>query len=261
QGLVELLAPDLEPGRQAERRPELLRRLVDGEPWPVGRDLEEDAAGLAVVDRLEVPAVDHRGDVAAGPQQQLAPALLRVRVLRAPRDVVDRAGRFPALGAFGRFDDVDDGVRSAGAGGEARAVGFLAALTKAHGAGEEVQGRGRLGDGEGHRVEAADRVVFADRRLGPRLPAIVRRLADELERDAVGVAERYGVGVEPADPAVLDPELAQPAAPPVERGGRHRERDGRDLPAPHLLLRPGRPAEEGHRGAWRAQVVAKVDVV
>src|SRR5205814_3185195 len=62
---VQLLAANLEPGRKAELRAQLLRLLVDREARTVGRDLEENAAGLAVVDRLEVPAVDHRCDVAA----------------------------------------------------------------------------------------------------------------------------------------------------------------------------------------------------
>src|SRR6266581_1857820 len=93
QYLVEALAPHLEPGRQAQHASQLLRRLVDGEARTVGRDLEQHPARLAVVDRLEVPAVDHGRDVAAGGDQLLTPRLLCVGVGGSPRDVVDGADR------------------------------------------------------------------------------------------------------------------------------------------------------------------------
>src|SRR5690349_5696481 len=60
QYLIEKLAPHPKPGRQAQCSSQLLRRLVDCEARSVRRDLEQDAAGLAVVDGLEVPPVDDR---------------------------------------------------------------------------------------------------------------------------------------------------------------------------------------------------------
>src|SRR5207253_11406132 len=79
QDLVQPVAPHLEPGRQAESGADLLGRLVDGEARTVGGDLEQDATRLAEIDRFEIPAVDHRGHVAAGCQQRVSPPHLCIR--------------------------------------------------------------------------------------------------------------------------------------------------------------------------------------
>ncbi len=44
----------LQEGRQRQALAEVLRILVEGEAGPVGRNLEEDAARLAEVDRAEL---------------------------------------------------------------------------------------------------------------------------------------------------------------------------------------------------------------
>src|SRR6266513_5774682 len=77
--------------RQRQLLAEALERLVDGEAGPCRRDLEEDAAGLAEVDRLEVEAVDDRSRACARRRHALVPGLVLLR-RRCPRDVVDRAG-------------------------------------------------------------------------------------------------------------------------------------------------------------------------
>ena len=72
------------------------RVAVDGEAGPVVGDLEEHAAGLAEVDRVEVVAVDD----ARGRHAGLAQVLLPARVLgdrRAPRHVMDRARALAAV--------------------------------------------------------------------------------------------------------------------------------------------------------------------
>jgi hypothetical protein len=48
---LECLALFLEPRRQRQRLSERLGGLVDEEPRDVGRDLDQDAVGLAEVDR------------------------------------------------------------------------------------------------------------------------------------------------------------------------------------------------------------------
>src|SRR4051812_14890082 len=77
--------------RDAELLAEPVRVLVDGEAGREGRDLEEDAARLAEVDRPEVVAVLHRGDETAGVGSSPLPGELVV-VLGRPGDVVHRAG-------------------------------------------------------------------------------------------------------------------------------------------------------------------------
>jgi hypothetical protein len=53
-------------------------------PGGVRGDFEQDAAGLAVVDRVKVPAVHHRRHVDAGPHQHVPPFALILVVGRAP---------------------------------------------------------------------------------------------------------------------------------------------------------------------------------
>src|SRR5207253_7878699 len=54
----DLLAGRLQPGREDEPAPELLDRAVDGEAGFLGGELEQHAARLSEVDRVEVVAVD-----------------------------------------------------------------------------------------------------------------------------------------------------------------------------------------------------------
>ena len=152
-------------------------------------------------------------------------------------------------------------MRAAGAGLEARPVPLLVHLPEPHRRRQEVEGRGGLGQRHRHRVKAADRMLLVHGRFPPGHPAIVRGLAHQLELDAVGIAQGQRVGAEPAHLLVVNPELSQAVGPEVERAARHLERHRRDLTAAGVLLRPGRPAEESHRGARRAEVVAEIDVV
>jgi hypothetical protein len=69
----------------------MVGRLVGCETGAERRQLEQDAARLAEVDRLEPEAIDYLGRVRAGLQHPLAPLLMLV-VLGRPRHVVDAAG-------------------------------------------------------------------------------------------------------------------------------------------------------------------------
>src|SRR5947209_18818496 len=71
------------------------RRLVDREAGRGRRQLEQDAARLAKVDRLEVVAVAHVCDVGAGLAQALLPGEV-ILVAAVPGDVVDASGAEPA---------------------------------------------------------------------------------------------------------------------------------------------------------------------
>ena len=73
QAGFDLGAVGLEEGRQRESLAEVRRVLVGGEAGAVGGDLEEDAARLAEVERLEVVAVDDVGDADARPPAPVAP--------------------------------------------------------------------------------------------------------------------------------------------------------------------------------------------
>src|ERR1700682_1601900 len=75
--------------RQLKRRAECFGGLVDGEARLVRGDLEQDAAGLAEIDRTEIFALDHRRHVAPGLDEHLAPVELVHVVGGAPCDMVD----------------------------------------------------------------------------------------------------------------------------------------------------------------------------
>ena len=71
QAALDLRRVRLEPRRQDDDRAELLERDVDREAGRVVGDLEQHAAGLAEVDRVEVVAVDDAAVRDAGRLQQL----------------------------------------------------------------------------------------------------------------------------------------------------------------------------------------------
>src|SRR5262249_20686969 len=100
QDRLDLEAQMLERGRQRETLAEVLERLVGREPGADRRDLEEDAARLAKVDRLEVEAVDDRRHGGAGRRDAFAPGRMLLD-RRGPRDVMHGPGAADA-GAFGR---------------------------------------------------------------------------------------------------------------------------------------------------------------
>src|SRR5436190_16764228 len=96
------LGPEmLEIRRQGELLAEVLERLVGGEAGADRGDLEQHAARLAEVDRLEVEAVDDRRRPGAGACDPLLPRLVLVRQ-RRPRDVVHRP-RTADTGLLGRL--------------------------------------------------------------------------------------------------------------------------------------------------------------
>src|SRR5579884_1475545 len=112
---LDLGAVRLEEGRQGERLAEVRGVLVGGEAGTVGGDLEEDAAGLAEVDRAEVETVNHRGGTQAGVRQALAPGAVLVVVGGAEGDVVDAADADAAAAQVGALLEVDLGAQAAGA--------------------------------------------------------------------------------------------------------------------------------------------------
>src|SRR3954462_10101594 len=71
---LDLLAVGLELRRQDHLRPELVERYIDREAGAVVRDLEQHAARLAEVDRVEVVAVDDAGGLHALAGDVLLPA-------------------------------------------------------------------------------------------------------------------------------------------------------------------------------------------
>src|SRR5215213_238686 len=76
---LDLLTELLELRRDRELLAERLERLIDREARAGGGQLEQDAARLAEVDRLEVVTVDHLGRVCTALRHALAPRLV-VRV-------------------------------------------------------------------------------------------------------------------------------------------------------------------------------------
>src|SRR5207245_7190819 len=99
-------------------------------------------ARLAEVDRLEVPAVDDRGYVAAGGHQVVAPGLLCRVVWGAPCDVVDGADRLLSNRPLGRLDDVDDRVRATRTRLKTRPIGLLGGHQETHHRGGVVRSSG-----------------------------------------------------------------------------------------------------------------------
>ncbi len=159
--------------------------------------------------------------------------------------MVNGTHRLLALGTLWRLDDVENRMRPALPCFKPRPQPLLGGLAKAHRVDQEVDRRRRFGDGDRHRVEAADRGTLVDRALFPRHPALIGGVTDQLELDAVRVDHHDAFASETARPPDAQTERAQAAVPVVKR----------------TPLRPGRPAKEGHCRARRAEVVAEIDVV
>ena len=141
---------------QAKDGAELVERLVDGEARAVGRDLEEHAGRLAVVDGLEIGAVDDRADLQAVLEEDVAGGDLGGVVADAEGDVVDRAGAVEAARERGIVQQVDVGALTAVAGGITGAMARLADELVAHAVRENLDGGGSVSQGQGGAVEAAD---------------------------------------------------------------------------------------------------------
>ena len=78
--------------RQLQRFAEMSRVLVTVEAGLVGRDLEQNTARRAEIDRPEIIPVDDRRDLIAGIHQRLAHFELLFTILDGKGDMVDGAG-------------------------------------------------------------------------------------------------------------------------------------------------------------------------
>src|SRR5437763_8001859 len=113
--------------RQHQMRAKLAWRFVSREAGWVGRDLEQDPARLAEVDRVEILPVDHGRHVETGGFDPLAPFPLCGVVLGAESDVVDSARALAADRARVGTHEIHD--RSPAAGGRAEAQALHAAMS------------------------------------------------------------------------------------------------------------------------------------
>src|SRR5205814_7255548 len=184
---------------------EVLERLVDVEAGADRRDLEEDAARLAEVDRAEVEAVDDRRGGAAGLEDALLPGLVLLGC-RGPGDVVDGAGAGDAL-------PVRVVVRVEPAAPLTARLPGLAVpreLERLEEAAAPLR-VARIGvDG----VEALQRVLLRNLRVVGDQRLVVRLDRDQPVPQALGIGER-----EPASAVALarDSFVGEPVFPEVDR--------------------------------------------
>src|SRR5688572_14668024 len=87
---LDLDAPRFELGRQHESFAQTLDRLIERESWLHGRQLEEHAAGLSKVHRMEIVAIDHRRRMQPRRDDLLADVQLRRVVGHRPGNVMHR---------------------------------------------------------------------------------------------------------------------------------------------------------------------------
>src|ERR1700733_10610321 len=120
------------PGGQLQRFSQGLRRLIRHKSRWVGGDLEQDPSWFAKVDRMEVPAVQHRSDIEAEAFQFFAPRQLRLIAGRAEGNMVNGAGAHSAIHQLRLHQHID--VRSMRLAGRAETVtvALHARLPEAH---------------------------------------------------------------------------------------------------------------------------------
>src|ERR1043166_2474820 len=74
-------------------RSELVKRLIETKSGRVGGDFEQNASGLAKIDRMKIGPIDHWRHVKVQTHEMLAPLKLLCLISRSKRNVVNRAGR------------------------------------------------------------------------------------------------------------------------------------------------------------------------
>src|SRR5262245_18671903 len=84
------------------------RILVGGEAGTVGRELEQHAARLLEVHRLEPEAIDHLGRVTAGADDLFADVVLMLLVVDTPREMVHAAHAPRTTSADRNLAKIDD---------------------------------------------------------------------------------------------------------------------------------------------------------
>ena len=251
-------------GREHELPAEGVGGFVRGEAGRVGGDLEEHAARLAGVDRVEVLAVDGGRGPEADLQQKIAHLHLGLVVGHAEGDVVDGPRAHPP--GLGRLaEDVDEpgavGVRVH----EPEAAVLLAVRLVAHRAGQDAErgvGPGRL---QRDRVEGAECGLWRDAPLGPAARGV--GALDDLDDEAVRRAQReHGLAEALAWRVEVDarqrPVAREAVQPQVDRAdgrgvGRRRRLRDPDAAGQRALA----PGEEGEHGARPGVGVGEVEVV
>ena len=253
QHRLDPVAQVLESGRQDERLAEVLGVLVDREPGPERRDLEEDAARLAEVDGAEPEAVDDPARMGSGGAHGCEPCLLFVDV-RGPGDVMHRPGAGnPLPGGRRRIVRVE-----AAADRAARLPGRLADGREPECSLEQRPARIRLGREGAHAVEALQRELGGDLRVAGD-ERRVRCLDDgELEPEPLRVLEPEPVALAPR----RDPHVREARGPEVERLLRgDPEGDRVHHPGAGTAAAGARILEERDVGAGAALLVGVEEVI
>ena len=168
--------------REGELLAEVLEGLVDGEARPDRRDLEQHAARLAEVDRLEIEAVDDRRRVGTALRDALLPGLVRLG-WGCPCDVVDRAGAGDAQLQRRLVVRVPGAALAA-----ADLPDRIAVRIEREHLLEERAARARVGVCA-HAVEALQRELARDLRMVGDQRLVGRRDDGKLEVEAFGIAE------------------------------------------------------------------------
>ena len=243
----------LEPWRQHERLAQVLAILVDRETGAVRRQLEEHAARLLEVDRLEPESIDDgRRLRPAGLDLRAHRELMQV-VVHAPREMMNAADAPRAAAFVGRLADVHD----PGAVGETVArpsVLFGDALEAEHRR-QELGGRRQAPFPDLRAVQASHLTFGLDGAVLPRrefLP-LRTRWFHEREPQPVRIDERQHAIAEArfgrTDAGLV---LLEPLSPEVEAAGRHFERDFHRQPVSDAGRRHLSPREEREVGAGRS---------
>lgn len=118
-------------------RAQFFGRFVDRESRRIGGDFEEDVAGLAVINRVEIFAIHHRAHTVAELAQLSEPVSLLRIVGRPPRDVMDASHEHAAVALLRNVEHVDQARGFRGIGGVAEPVAILGDQLEAHGVGEQ----------------------------------------------------------------------------------------------------------------------------
>src|SRR5437764_178144 len=220
--------------------------LIDREAGTIRRELEQHAARLLEVDRLEPEAIDYGRRMMPRRFDPRSHLVLMLLVVHAPREVMDAADAPRAAAPFGRLANVEHARRALEA--VADYAVFLAEALEAEHVGDERLGHLGLALPHLRAVQPPDLPFVRHAAAIPGRERALRRHArlDKRHLESVRIDERqHAIAEALLDGAKRHAVLLQARSPEVEAAGRHFERGFEGEPVADARRRHLGPRKEG----------------
>src|SRR5690349_23393463 len=186
------------PGRELELAPEIADRFIDAEAWADCGHLQQHAAGLAEVNRMEVLPVEYRGDSQSQVNQLAAKTELLFPARDGERDMVYGAEAIAGGWSTRAVPQPDCLAGLIAVDPERHGVLVLLRHGEPENGGEQSYRRARLGNRQNHAFESTNRSIRGDAAAAPGRTTIIH-CALQLDDQSRGILERDRTGATLSD--------------------------------------------------------------